>query len=195
MYEEVLKQLGNLIFAEDELSEADIILVPGNGFPQMAECAAKLYLAGLAPFVLPSGRYSVTEGKFGGVQAYAEIYDGSYETECAFLCDVLQKNGVPSAAILPEDQATYTYENAIYSRRVTDREGLTIRKAILCCKSHHAGRALLYYQRTFPEAEILVCPVCVDGISRENWRESEAGVEAVIAETGRILRQFEILMR
>ena len=56
--------------------------------------------------------------------------------------DVLMQNGVPEEAILKEDQATYTYENAIYSRQVTDREYLDIKKAILCCKSCHARRVL-----------------------------------------------------
>ena len=41
-----------------------------------------------------------------------------------FLC----RNGVPEEMILKEDQATYTYENAIYSRQVTDREYLDIQK-------------------------------------------------------------------
>lgn len=33
--------------------------VPGNGFPDMAEKAASLYREGYAPYILPSGRYSI----------------------------------------------------------------------------------------------------------------------------------------
>ena len=194
-YESFLKNLGDFIFREDTPEKVDIIFLPGNGYPQMAERAALLYREGYAPLILPSGRYSITEGVFSGVKAKQEQYHGKYRTECDFLCDVLTKNGVPEDAILMEDQATYTWENAKNSRRLTDGAGLCIRSAILCCKTHHAGRAYLYYQREFPEAKILVCPSCVDGIRRENWRDSAAGVEAVSAETGRILRQFEVLMK
>ena len=194
-YESFLKELGEFVFVEDEPAAADIIFVPGNGYPQMAERAAMLFGEGCAPLVLPSGRYSITSGKFGGVLAEQERYGGDYETECDFLCEVLKKNGVPDSAILREDQATYTYENAILSRRVTDAAGLTIQKAILCCKTHHARRALLYYQKEFPETEFLVCPSDADGITRENWRGTKEGVQAVTEELTRILYQFEFLMK
>ena len=132
MYEEFLKQTEDFIFIDDKPEKADVIFVPGNGYPQMAEKAAELYRQGLAPRVLPSGRYSVTVGKFAGVLDRKEYYNGDYETEWDFLKDVLIKNGVPEKAILREDRATFTYENAIYSRQVTDREHLDIKKAILC---------------------------------------------------------------
>ena len=130
MYEEFLKQTEDFIFIDDKPEKADVIFVPGNGYPQMAEKAAELYRQGLAPRVLPSGRYSVTVGKFAGVLDRKEYYNGDYETEWDFLKNVLIKNGVPEKAILREDRATFTYENAIYSRQVTDREHLDIKKAI-----------------------------------------------------------------
>ena len=43
MYEEFLKQIEDFIFVEDLPEKADIIFVPGNGYPQMAEKAAELY--------------------------------------------------------------------------------------------------------------------------------------------------------
>ena len=82
----------------------------------------------------------------------------SYETEWDFLKDILVKEGVPRERILEERQATYTYENAIYSRQVTDRLGLMIRRAILCPQACHARRALLYYKVLYPETEFFVCP-------------------------------------
>ena len=99
-------------------------------------------------------------------------------------------NHVPDHAILKEDKATYTYENAIYSRKVTDGLGLTIRKAILCCKSYHARRALMYYQMLYPDTKFYVCADCPDGITRENWKETEEGIRAVTGEVTRIILQF-----
>ena len=194
MYGEFLKQITEFIFAENTPEKADVIFIPGNGYPHMAEEAARLYREGFAPRILPSGKYSVTAGKFSGVLSRQEQYPGPYETEWEFLRDVLIRNGVPEDVILQENQATYTYENAIFSRKVTDQAGLEIKKAILCCRSCHARRALMYYSLLFPETEFFVSPSCPDGISRYNWQETEAGVEAVTGEITRLIKQFSLMM-
>ena len=183
-----------LVFAEAPPCIADIIFVPGNGYPDMAERAAVLYKEGWAPYILPSGKYSITNGKFGGVLNKKEIYDGLYTTEWEFLRTVLLRNGVPDEAILREDKATYTYENALLSREVTKARCMDVEKALLCCKNYHAGRALMYYQTVFPETEFHVCPVSVDGITKDNWRSSSEGIREVTAEIQRIFTQFYLMM-
>lgn len=194
MHQEFIDKIGKYVFQEDKLEKADIIFVPGNGYPQMAEAAASLYKKGFAPYILPSGKYSVVDGKFSNVLAKQELYNGNYETEWEFLQDVLMKNGVPKEAILKENQATFTYENAIFSRKVTDATGLNIKKAILCCKNYHARRACLYYQLLYPDTKFMVQPICVDGIRETNWKETEAGVNAVTGEISRIIKQFTLML-
>ncbi len=108
MYREIMREIGDYIFVEDEPKEADIILIPGNGYPQMAEQAARLYRDGYAPVVLPSGKYSVTLGKFGGVLSESEKYTRDYSTKWEFLRDVLVHGGVKKEDILKEDHATFT---------------------------------------------------------------------------------------
>ena len=193
-YERFLDQISDFIFVEDKPERADIIFVPGNGFPQMSIEAARLWKEGMAPWILPSGKYSIGKGAFTGVQAMKEKYQGPYQTEWEFLKDVLMKNGVPADAVLKEDQATFTWENAKFSRKVTDQAGINIRKAIICCKNYHARRALMYYQRAYPDTEFRVCPCCVDGITRDNWTESERGIKEVLAEVNRIVTQFSLMM-
>lgn len=116
-------------------------------------------------------------------------------TESDYLCEVLRQEGVPERALIPEDQATYTYENAVYSRKKLDELGISIKKAILCCQAFHARRSLLYYQEQFPEAEILVCPVVTKGISRDTWYQSELGIETVLGEVERCGGQFHEIMK
>ena len=193
-YQKFLDQIEKLFFTEDEPGPADVIFVPGNGYPQMAEKAAALYHKGLAPFVLPSGRYSIAVGHFGGVLAKQEQYGTNFETEWEFLHHVLTENGVPDQAVLKEDQATFTLENAMFSRKVTDKKGIAVRKAILCCKSCHAKRSQLYYQYAYPDTQFYVVPVDADGITRENWRETKEGVEAVTGELTRMITQFSLMM-
>lgn len=174
------------IFVEDAPQPSDVILVPGCAEPRHALRAAELYHAGYAPWVLPSGRYAKPVGHFAGVEApWREIYNGDYETEWAFLRDVLVRAGVPDAAILREDQATYTWENAQCSRDVLARLGIRPRRAILCCKPFHARRALMYYQAAMPETAFLCCPANFPGCSREDWFLTQTGRDTVLGEVAR----------
>ncbi len=174
------------IFVEDEPAAADIIFVPGGNYPEAAVRAAGLYRQGFAPYVLPSGKYSILNGKFESEE---------FETEWEYLRAVLTAHGVPGTAILREDQASYTYENAVCSRKRTDAEGITVSRALLCCQAFHARRCLLYYQEQFPEAEILVCPVVTRGISRGNWYRTDEGIDTVLGEMERCGGQFHEIMR
>lgn len=190
MNQRFLNQITDFIFVNDVPGPADMIMVPGNGYPQMAETAAGLYHAGYAPFILPSGKYSKQRGVFEGVQDKRELYGGSYVTEWEFLHEVLRACAVPDHAVLREERATYTYENAIYSRRVTDGAGIEVRKAIICCKAYHARRCLMYYQLLYPETEFRVCAVEIQGINRENWHLTDLGIELVLGEMERCGGQF-----
>lgn len=190
----------DFIFVEDEPEKADIIFVPGGPYPEAAIHAAVLYRQGLAPYVLPSGKYSILKGKF-------EVNDGSpggynnrgndsdFLTECDYLCDILVRNGVPETAIIREDQATYTWENAIFSRKRLQELGYPVKRAIISCQAFHARRCLMYYQEQFPEVEFLVCPVVTRGISRDTWHQTEQGIDTVLGEMERCGNQFHQIMR
>lgn len=205
----------DFIFVEDEPQRSDIIFVPGGSYPDAAERAAGLYHAGYAPYIMPSGKYSILRGRFvppeDGIPAEDEIpaedkvpaerqnddlpgQSGSYESECDYLCDVLRRHGVPEGAILREDRATFTYENAIFSRKRTQELGLKVRRAILCCQAFHARRSLMYYQEQFPDTEFRVCPVVTRGISRGSWYRTRQGIDQVLGELERCGGQFHEIM-
>ena len=116
-------------------------------------------------------------------------------TEWEYLSRILQHSGVPRRAILREDRATYTYENAIYSRAALDAAGITVKKAILCCQAFHARRALMYYQEQFPETEFVVCPVVTRGIDRDTWMKTGEGIDTVLGEVERCGSQFHEILR
>jgi uncharacterized SAM-binding protein YcdF (DUF218 family) len=108
---------------------------------------------------------------------------------------ILMKNGVPESAILREDEATYTYQNAINSRARTDREGVIVNRGIICCMPVHARRAKMYYQTLYPDAELIVCPAKDAALTRDNWVNSEAGIDAVLGELERCGGQFHQILR
>ena len=170
-------------------AKADVIFIPGGSYPELPERAAQLWKAGYAPYVVPSGRYSVTIGKFTGVKSKADTYRKDYATECEFYTDVLLANGVAPDCILQEDEAQFTAENARLSRKLLDKKGLHPKKAIICCKGFHARRCLMYYQLCFPDTELLIAPV--EGkVTRENWYRTEAGQRRVLGELARLGTQF-----
>lgn len=178
----IIDDITDFIFVSDEPGEADIIFIPGGSWPQPAIRAAELYGAGLATLVMPSGKYGKELGRFAGVKDVNGLYPGPYATECEFYADILIKNGVPKEAILAEDQSTYTQENAVFSRSLCEKNGVAVRRALLCCKAFHARRSLMYYQMAFPDAAFMVIPVDAGGVRSDNWYQSPSCFDRVMSE-------------
>ena len=190
-----LKDISEFIFLCNEPKKADIIFVPGGEYSEIAEEAARLWKEEYAPYVLPSGRYGKLLGSFSGVASKNHIYNKEYETEWEFLKDVLIKNGVKEKAILKEDKATFTYENALYSKMVTDKLDMEIKTAIICCKSFHARRCLMYYETVYENTNFIICPSEVKGINKGNWFTSEDGIDTVLGELERCGNQFKDIFK
>ena len=95
---------------------------------------------------------------------------------------------------------------------MTDKEGMEVKKAILCCMPYHARRALLYYQLLYPETEFFVCPakespitaaqiryltdllnyhgLSLDNINQLTKSDASRKIDSIIREYGRIERGF-----
>ena len=182
MQHRIVKEISDFIFIEDKLEKADIIFLPGGAHAEVPEKGAEVYRAGYAPVVMPAGKYGIREGAFSGVQSKADVYTGNYITECGFYKDVLLKNGVPEEAVVCEDRSTFTKMNAVNSRKLTDKMGLEIKKAIICCKSFHARRCLMYYSCAYPDTEFIIAPVDVQGISKDTWHLCPEATKRVMSE-------------
>lgn len=172
---DVAKAITDFIFLETRLQRADILMVPGGKARQLIEEAAGLFHAGYAPRVLPSGGRNAFLGSV---------------TEWEYLKSIGIELGIPETAILKEDRATNTYENALYSLRVLERRNVEIGSMIIVCKAFHARRAYLTYRSVFPEGvEIMVKPIVDDrNISRDNWFRDTAKCLKVLSEVEKIGR-------
>src|SRR5512144_2595848 len=93
--------ISELVFVETDLERSDVIFIPGGSHPQLMEKAAGLYHQGLSPYILPSGGYNPSLT--------------NYKSEWSFLRATGLEFNVPEYAILKEDQAGNTFENADFS--------------------------------------------------------------------------------
>lgn len=187
-----LRDITEFIFLEDLPEKADLIIVPGNTWPQPARRAAALYHEGMAPYIVVSGRYSKGQQTFAGAACEGDRYKGAYMTEADFLTDVLIREGVPETAVLQERKAEFTLENARYIRKLLEEKKMTVKKALICCQAFHARRCRMYFEYIFQDTDVefLMCPAVTQGISRCSWMESQKGMDTVLGELRRCGEQF-----
>ena len=168
--------ISDFMFFETELGHSDVILIPGASQPQLMERAALLFHQGIAPIILPSG----------GATPYVE------STEWEFLRDLGVSFGVPPEAILKEDKATNTPENARLSLAALQQREINPKKVVLVCKNYHARRALLTYQVVFPRETVFYVSPVIDnrGITKENWYQDEIKIKYVMDELEKVGKYF-----
>lgn len=141
----------------DYAAPADVILVLGcnvyaeGGGPSIcirarAGHAATLYRQGFAPHIIPTG--GPTE---------------QGPTEAAVLTRVLEEDGVPADAIIPEAQARDTIQNILYSQAIMRAHDW--HTAILVSEPFHVNRAALIAR----DAGLAVFPS--PATDSANWQE------------------------
>lgn len=186
----VIQDITNFIFMCDMPVKSDVIFVPGTSKSAIIEKAAQLYCSGYAEYVLPSGMYSSNVGRFANENIDNPCYAGEYATDFEYCKYILMENGVPEHAIIREEHATNSMENAEFSANVLKELGMEVKKAILCCQSFHARRAFMSYACHFPNAEILVVPTDTQGITKNNWHIHETGYRKVMNELSKCGKYF-----
>lgn len=183
------------IFVEDIPLKSDIIFVPGGGYGEIAVNAAKLYHRGIAEYIMPSGKHSILKEKFEGPISPVNYKDRIFPTECDYFSTILREEGVPECKILRERKATYTYENAIYSKQLVEERGIRVNKAVISCKAYHARRCLMYYQLLFPTVDFYISAVETEGINKTNWYLEQSKIDLVLDEVERCGSQFHKIMK
>ena len=168
----------NFIFVENEPTKVDVILVAGGGRPQLIEKAIELHKQGYASHILISGG------------ANPELKD--WKTDFEYLKNIAFSSGVSEDAILKEDKAKHTFDNANLSWDVLQSSNLKTNKVILVCKAHHSRRALLTYQTVFPiSTEFIVCPIIDErDVRKDNWFLDQAKINLVMKEVEKIGQYF-----
>jgi len=150
--------------AAASMPDADAIVLLGGGIepaapPQRLDVdvnfagdrmiyAAALYHAGKAPRIIVSGgRLPWTPGA---------------QTEADAMAALLQRLGVPDAAILREGRSRTTRENAAYTRTLLSE--LPVRRVLLVTSALHMPRAMANFAT--PGLEIVAAPTDIEVVDR-----------------------------
>lgn len=127
-----------------ELSKSDALLVLCSHDIAVARRGAELFLEGWAPLLIFAGGLgSITRRLWT-------------EPEADQFARIATAMGVPSEAILVENESTNTGENVIFARRLLEARGLDPRTFILVQKPYMERRAFATFRKLWPEKEVLV---------------------------------------
>ena len=170
----------DFIFVKNEKPTplCDVILIPGGSHPQLMQRAIELYKKSMAKYIIVSGGEN------------HKIPD--YLSEAEFQKSIAISEGVPQEAVLCDEKARNTYENAVYSYEIMKDQALDDKKVILVCKEYHSRRALFTYQKVFPAyTEFFVEPVTdAKGLSRDNWFTKDEYIKTVMGEVEKMGKYF-----
>ena len=177
MYEKFLEEVEEFIFYGKSAEQADIIFVPGNSYPYMAGEKHELYMAGMAPVILPRKIQHIFWEIFGSV--WKEKEKNMMEiiaTEWEFLRDVLIKNEVPESVILERKikQLLYLAECSFFKKSYRSFGDEKVKQSnFYAVKDYHARRAFMYYQRGVSRSRNSGMPLVLwMRLQRKNWKLS-----------------------
>ncbi len=128
---------------DHELRPVELAVVLGSHDLRVADRAAEIYAAGLAPLLIFSG---------GAAPATRRFYAGSEAGEFAARCRDL---GVPESAMRLEEGSHNTAENLRFSRALFAAEGLHPPAVILVQKPYMERRSLATAMIEWPDTEVL----------------------------------------
>lgn len=127
----------------DKLMPSDFILVLGSHDERIAEHAARVYAAGMAPLLITTG-------------GHGKITNGRWTlTEAERFARIAEACGVPRDAIVVEASSTNTGENIVNARHALQERGLAPTSGVLVTKPY-SRRPLATARKQWPEIRWLV---------------------------------------
>jgi uncharacterized SAM-binding protein YcdF (DUF218 family) len=140
------------------MREADCIVALGSHDVRVAERAAQVFLQGLAPLLVCSGKLgALTLGTW--TQPEAEIF-----------AEIAVAKGVPRNRILVEARSTNTGENVGFTRSLLAERGVEIRTVIAVQKPYMERRTYATFRKVWPEIDVCVTSPQIDFVDYPNER-------------------------
>jgi len=123
--------------------------------------AAHLYKEGKAPVIIATG------GRISWLN--------NARPEAQSMKRLLTEIGVPSSVIIEETQALNTHQNAIYTKKILDKRGIT--RSLLVTSAAHMPRALLTFQKQ--GIEVIAAPTDFL-VTKMEWQQLQRTPQATL---------------
>lgn len=168
-----IREISEYLFCEDELAQADLILVFGGKRLERAEKAAELYKAGVAP------RIFMTGGDKRGTGVCESIRLKEHAVSL----------GVPEEAIVTECESVNTMENVKMSAATIEKTigWANIQNVVIISAPYHLRRVKQALSRYIPRSVKITCaPDTRQDITRDNWWHTQEGQNMVTRELEKV---------
>lgn len=143
--------LGSFLTPQDKLEKSDVIVViSGGDTTERTAEGVKLFKDGYAPFIL-----------FSGAARSGDVSNAKTMQRYAV------RQGVPQGKIIIEEESTSTYENALFTKPILEKNNF--KKIILVTSSYHQRRAYMNFTYVLGKDYKILNHSSRD----DTWRESE----------------------
>lgn len=161
--------IGRYFSPTDSLTKADAIVVV-SGSNERLDHALSLYKQGFGPKLIFSG--AASEGPTSNAKAW----------KIAAI-----KNGVPTDAIITEEKAASTYENALFTKDIILERGF--KQIILVSSVYHQRRTYESFKNVLKGHDVVIqnSPAAVPLWRVTNWWQSKSGVQTTMKEGVKLL--------
>ncbi len=156
--------IGRYFSPTDSLTKTDAIVVVG-GSNERLDHALSLYKSGFGPKLIFSG--AASEGPTSNAKAWKIS---------------AIKNGVPTDAIITEEKATNTYENALFTKDIILERGF--KQITLVSSSYHQRRTYESFIKVLKGHNVVIqnSPAATPFWRVDNWWQSKSGIQTTVRE-------------
>jgi len=165
-----LPTFGEFLIVAEKPRPSDAIVVLAGDRGERTEYAADLYNRGFAPVMIISGGVLYDE------LIYARV-----------MAEHARELGVSREAIILEDEAETTYENAVLTKKIIRQRG--IKSALVVSSPYHMRRVKFIFDRVFQGSgvELVYVPVKDSWFEPDSWWKSPRGQKIVFFEYVKLL--------
>ncbi len=135
-----IAQIGGAVFVDCCPQPSDLIFILGSSTGRW-DLAAGLYLSGLAPVVVTTGRRGIA-------------YFDTDRPLSHLIRDALVEHGVPNSAIIVSDQSDHTDDDVRLGLEAARSRGVGTSSVLFASKSHHSGRVGRSFSKWAPGARL-----------------------------------------
>jgi len=140
--DEALQTIWDYMQMNQTVEKADALFVLCSHDIRVAEYAAKLYMSGLADWVIFSG---------GSGELTKNFF---HKPEAEIFADIAIKNGVPEDRILIEPKSSNTGENIIYTAKLLQMKQIQFSSFILVQKPYMERRTYATFAKQWPDESV-----------------------------------------